>query len=144
MRMQDSQANCGPVAVRNALCALGIVRSTEECEVLCGCTATSGTSPRKLYKGLEAIHEADPFVISDWRPEIALMMLEQCLRDGRPVIMLVDKAEHWVTAIGLLGKRVQVADGADSDLVISYHLGDLEARWRNPTSKRASFYAIRA
>ena len=140
--MQNSQANCGPTAVKNALCALGIERSVEECEALCGCTATDGASPRKLYKGLETIHELDPVIISESREEIALVLLEQSLRDGRPVIMLVDGTEHWVAAIGLLGKRVQIADGADSELIISYPLTAL-TRWKNPTSKRATYYGIR-
>jgi hypothetical protein len=140
--MQNSQANCAPTAVKNALCALGIERSVEECEVLCGCTATDGTPPKKLYKGLETIHELDPVIISESREEIALVLLEQALRDGRPVIMLVDAAEHWVTAFGLLGKRVQIADGADSELVISSPISAMASRWKNPHSKRAPFYGI--
>lgn len=143
MRLQDSQANCGSTAVKNALCALGIDRSTEECEILCGTTATQGTPPHKMIKGLESIHELDVQVIREKRPEIALLLLRDSLRDGRPVILLVDNAEHWITAIGLLGERIQIADGADNELVTSNNADGTIKRWCNATSKRTPYYGIR-
>lgn len=141
MRLQDSQANCGPTAVKNALCALGIERSTEECEKLCRCTA-DGTSPANLFRGLEAIHELNPQKIDEYKEYVAVLLLESALSEGRPVIVLVDNSEHWVAAIGLLGKRIQIADGADSELVISYPLSAFAKRWQNSTSKRHSYYGI--
>lgn len=143
MRLQDSQANCGSVAVKNALCALGIDRSTEECEILCGTTATQGTPPRKMIKGLESIHELDVQVINEHRQEIAILLLREALRDGRPVILLVDNAEHWISAIGLLGERLIIADGADYELVTSNNAEGLQERWRNVHSKRQPYYGIR-
>lgn len=143
MRLQDSQANCGPVAVKNALCALGIDRSTEECEILCGTTATQGTPPHRMIKGLESIHELDVVVIKELRKEIAILLLKDSLRDGRPVVLLVDNAEHWIAAIGILGERVIIADGADYELVTSYPLESFNDRWYNKTSKRIPYYGIR-
>jgi hypothetical protein len=143
MRLQDSQANCGSVAVKNALCALGIDRSTEECEILCGTTATQGTTPRRMIKGLESIHELDVAIISETRKEIALLLLQSALRDGRPVIILVDNNEHWISAIGLLGDRIIIADGADYELVTSNNSEGLLTRWCNSSSKRQSYYGIR-
>jgi len=142
MRLQDSQANCGSTAVKNALCALGIDRSTEECELLCGTTAIQGTPPRRMIKGLESIHELDVQVISEHRKEIALLLLCESLRDGRPVILLVDKNEHWIAAIGLLGDRIIIADGADNELVTSYNTDGISGRWVG-TSKRQTYYGIR-
>lgn len=143
MRMQNSQANCGPTAMQNALDAMGIVRSIEECEKLCGCTAIDGTSPGKLFKGLEAVHELDPSVLSETREEVALALLELALRAGRPVILLVDDAGHWVAAIGLLGKRIQIADGASNELVMSYPIGAFATRWATKSAKRGRYYGIR-
>lgn len=141
--MQNSQANCGPTAVLNALCALGIVRSMEECELLCGCTAQDGTSPTKLLKGLKTIHELNPWAFAESREPVAIAFLECALHDGAPVIMLVDNGEHWVTAVGLLNKKVLIADGADSELVISYPIESIASRWKNTSTKRGNFYGIR-
>lgn len=143
MRLQDSQANCGSTAVKNALCALGIDRSTEECELLCGTTATQGTPPHRMIKGLESIHELDVQVIHESREEIALLLLREALRDGRPVILLVDNAEHWISAIGLLGERIDIADGADNELVTTNTPMGLAVRWLNKYSKRKPYYGIR-
>lgn len=143
MRLQDSQANCGSTAVKNALCALGIDRSTEECELLCGTTATQGTPPHRMIKGLESIHELDVQVIREKRPEIALLLLRDSLRDGRPAILLVDDAEHWIAAIGLLNERIIVADGADNELVTSNNSEGTIKRWVNKNSKRTPYYGIR-
>lgn len=141
MRLQDNQANCGAAAVKNGLCALGIDRSTEECELLCGTTA-NGTPPKRLLKGLQTIHELDPAVFHSRNEIAASAILESFLRKGRPTILLVDNAEHWVTAIGLLGERVLIADGADSELVTSYPTDGFTKRWVNKHSKSQPYYGI--
>lgn len=124
------------------MCALGIPRGIEEVELLCG-TTSEGTSPRKLYRGLCTIAELDPQVLHETRKDVAVVLLEKALRDGRPVILLVENAEHWVSAIGLLGERVQIADGADNELVVSYPITEFANRWVDATSKRKPYYGIR-
>lgn len=130
MRLQTSQANCGPAALSNALSAIGIERSIKECEVLCSVSAAEGTSAAKLVRALSKIDGVSPFRIDERRIDVASLLLRAALDDGRPAILLVDQWDHWVAAIGLLGSgRVLVADSADSDLVLSYTWAQLVKRW---------------
>jgi ABC-type bacteriocin/lantibiotic exporter with double-glycine peptidase domain len=136
MRMQDSQANCGPFALKNALCALGIERSAEELEKACGTSATNGTPTKGLVKAASKIDGCDPQVIRESKSYVALLLLEHALRQGRPVILCFadsqgNPGEHWVAAVGVLGDRYLVADSADSELVISLGVTELEAKWRD-------------
>lgn len=135
--MQDSQANCGPLALRNALAAIGVDRSTEECETLCKVSATNGTTNNNMVKGLHKLEECRPSVIQEIRPEIAFLRLDASLRAGRPVIICVDNWSHWISAIGRLGNaRILVVDSANSELVLSYGWEQLLNRWGNQYAKR--------
>ena len=136
MRMQNSQANCGPTAVQNGLVALGLTRSIDELEKLLGCTATQGTSGPKMLKGLYHIEELQPRKIEESREEIAHLRLDAALRSGRPVILCVDNLEHYVCAIGRLGtSRVIIADSADSELVLVYTWSEAMRRWESQSKK---------
>jgi ABC-type bacteriocin/lantibiotic exporter with double-glycine peptidase domain len=137
VRMQDTEANCGPASLSNALLALGITRSQAECEVLCGQTG-AGVDERKMKRAIEAVGRS-PAVISERRPVVALLFLERLLADGRPVLLAVDEDSHWVTAVAKLGPRVLVADPADNELVLSYDVEVLAARWVGP---RGRYYGL--
>lgn len=130
MRLQDSQANCGPLAVRNALKALGLERSTSECEALCKTNPTEGTSATNLVKGVRKLEELCPRVIEESREIVAHLLLSSALVAGRPVITCVDNWEHMVAVVGTLGSsRILVADSADAELVISYPWDIWMQRW---------------
>lgn len=129
MRFQDTQSNCGPASLLNALAALGIHRTQEELATLCKTTGTDGTSPRNLQNAIRVLGR-DPVVINERREDVAVLWLDAWLRMGRPVILCVDGGTHWVTAIGTLGyTRVLVADPADNELVLSYDRSVLVSRW---------------
>lgn len=129
MRLQDTQANCGPASLHNALAAIGIHRTQDELEALCKTTGTAGTSPRNLQAAIRALGRV-PVVINERRDEVAVLMLDAWLREGRPVVLCVDGGSHWVAAVGTLGRtQVLVADPADNELVLSYGWGNLVARW---------------
>lgn len=132
MRMQDSQANCGSTALHNALAAMGIKRSPAECERLCGVTATAGVGPEGLLTAAKAIKGCHPEILEVFNPRHALGLLRDCLRSGRPAILCVDEGGHYVAAIGALGDRYQVADGAKNELVVSYTGPVLADRWGEP------------
>lgn len=129
MRLQSSQANCGPFAVRNALSALGVSRSEQECESLCKVTGTHGTRARDLVRGLAAIESVMPSCIDETRRDVGLLRLDAALRAGRPAILLVDAWSHYVAAVGVLGNRYLVADSADSELVVSVDVAGLATWW---------------
>lgn len=128
--MQDSQANCGPFALKNALEALGIKRSAEELEKACGTSATNGTPTKGILKAASKIEGCNPVVLRESKSDVALLKLEHALRRGRPVVICVEQGAHWVSVVGVLGERFLVADAADSELVISLGVAELEAKWR--------------
>lgn len=140
MRLQDSQAGCGPASMSNALAALGIARTIPECEGLCRTTGTEGTSPANLIRALATVEGVEAAVLSEAREDVAMLRLEAALRRGRPLVLCVDDAGHWVAAIGVLGDRVLVADPADNELVLSLAPGELARRWAGPG--RFKFYGV--
>lgn len=132
--MQDSQANCGPFALKNALASLGIDRSAEELERACGTTATSGTPTRGIIRAAAGIAECRPLLLREKRRDVALMRLSEALRRGRPAVLswnCEEAGDHWVAAIGILGERYLIADSGDSELVMSYPVQVLEEKWRD-------------
>lgn len=134
MRMQDSQANCGPFALKNALEALGVQRSAEELEKACGTSATNGTPTRGILRAATKIEGCNPVVLRESKSDVALLKLEHALRRGRPVVIAwcsETPGDHWVAVVGVLGERFLVADSANSELVISYPVNELEAKWRD-------------
>lgn len=131
MRMQDSQATCGPSALSNALAALGVKRSSAECEVLCKASATNGTNTKAMAKAIQSIDGTHLRVLRESRPDVAMLRLLALLQRGRPVLLVVDSSSHWVAAVGVLGDRVLVADAADLELVLSYTPEELATRWRD-------------
>jgi len=131
--MQDSQANCGPFALKNALSALGIERSAEELEKACGTTATKGTPTKGVHKAASKIEGCSPVALREKRCDVAMLKLDRSIRIGRPALLVVDEGQHWVAVVGFLGERYLVADSGDSELVLSYTAAGLEERWRDTT-----------
>lgn len=126
--MQDTAANCGPASLSNALAAVGVVRTQQECEGLCRTTAIKGTDLRSLQAGIKAVGRT-PRVLSERRFDVAYSFLCDALRGEEAAVLCVDKGDHWVAAIGLLGERVLIADSADNELVLSLAPDMLKARW---------------
>lgn len=135
--MQSSVASCGPTAMVNALSALGMSYSIEECEKLCRCSATTGTSTPKMLSALRTIPSLHPTRLYERRPATALFHLNGSLALGRPVIVCVDSSEHWTAVVGQLGVglanlKYLMADSADLELVLSYDTKGLLNRWGPP------------
>ena len=129
MRMQDTAANCGPASVSNALQAVGVVRSQQECEALCKTSGTDGTSSRNLVKAVQAAGRSG-LVVKEKRPAVAMLMLRFWLQQGKPVILCVDDATHCVAAVGTLGPdRILVADPADNELVVTCDSAEMVEWW---------------
>lgn len=132
MKMQSSLANCGAFAFHNALATLGIQRSPDECEKLCGTSAANGTSTQGLVKAARKIDDLNPVVIREKRRDVALLKLRSAIDDGRPVIIsweVAEPADHWVCVIGRIGTRYLVADSGDNDLVYAKDVAELATKW---------------
>jgi ABC-type bacteriocin/lantibiotic exporter with double-glycine peptidase domain len=135
MRGQDSQANCGPYALLNALRALGIQRTAEELEALCGTTMTKGTSPGKLLAGARRVEGLTPTKLRERRREVALLRLHGAVSRGRPALLVWSSegkpGEHWVAVVGLLGERYLIADAAENELVLSMEVDEVVQHWED-------------
>jgi hypothetical protein len=112
----------------NALAAMGIARSQDECAALCKTTGTEGTPPKRLLAAIRVVGR-EPIRIQEKRAEVAILFLSHWLTQGRSAILCVDNDTHWVAAIGLLGDRTLVADPADNELVITLSRQQLADRW---------------
>lgn len=148
MRLQSTQASCGPACLRNALLCHGIIRSEQELEQLAGTTATNGTSGAGLLKAIASIAVEHPQLaamrISESRADVAILKLLAALDAGRTVILCADDYEHWVLAFGTLGggERIilHISDPADNEMVVHMRPDALLKRWKGPDKK--PYYGI--
>lgn len=138
MRMQSGQNNCGPAALANAFRALGSTVVTEDKVVAAMREAAPPTdAPEQDGAGVRPLQVAAEkwrYQLVPWNfqvPEIAQRVLVQFLvsPDPRPCLLAVDDEEHWVTAIGVIGDRILVADPADAEIVRPYVWDKLALRW---------------
>lgn len=128
-KLQDSPANCGALALVNAFDALGEKLGVRAAETLADTSPVKGTQETGLKKALKKL-EKHPMEIHNKDAFRAWTLLQGFLRQGFPVLLLVDDGEHWVVAIGTLGpERVLVVDSADGAVVQSRDYEQLMARW---------------
>lgn len=152
MRLQSAHALCGPASVANALRALG--RNISEDKIADavkkaghggdGIPEQDGTAPSQIQRALEAVgFVGQPWTAGDG--DDAWHALRSRLLSGDPVLLPVDfdgdTMSHWLVAIGLLGDRVLVADGADPEIVVSYSEDQLRRRWKMDTDP-ARYYGM--
>lgn len=140
MLLQNTQADCGPAALHNALEVLGQRRSMDELRDLCRMTAQDGVDERKMIRAVGLLKEScglEPWLIKENRRLPALGQLLLAFRRGRPIICGVDQDEHWVTLLTDAGERFLVADSDNASMVLSYDGDDWFARWDsgNPRSR---------
>lgn len=144
MRLQDSKVNCGPVALANALEAMGHARSVDELVKLCKTSATNGTSPRNLVRAIEHLKEScdlrDHEIIKTGDPMAAWGLLVHGLSQGHASVGLVDDAQHYVSCVGLLGESVLVVDSGDSEVLVTYTREEWLERW--DSGGRFGYWAI--
>lgn len=109
MKFIEHGFTCGPASIRNALRCLGLRCSEKKIAQLCGTSSYRGTSGRKMIIGLQALgFKVNRINLRDRKK--ALQNLASALRRSSPVILCVDRDDHWITAIGQLGERVIIFD----------------------------------
>jgi ABC-type bacteriocin/lantibiotic exporter with double-glycine peptidase domain len=144
MKLQDSKVNCGPVALANALEAMGHVRSVDELVKLCKTNATSGTSPRNLVRAIELLKEScglsEHEIIREGRGASAFGLLWAALGAGRAAVLCVDAGSHYVAAIGCFGQSVIVVDPANDEVVVMCNRDELLEWWE--ADGRHPFWAV--
>lgn len=119
MRYQTTQATCGAAAVLNALSALEHAVTEDQVVAASGVKdPTKGLGEREIKRALTALGYGHSEIWTGDEPHGWHYLKEALVFEGRPVIMAVDRDRHWVSAVGVLGRRIAVADGAATDLVV--------------------------
>lgn len=159
MRLQSTQAACGPAAIANALRALDLAATEDKVAKWIDRVrraehpGVEGTGELNLAR---AVSERAP---KAWRltarsmtlndPGDAIDALTGATERGCPVVLAVDPEEgpegwgatHWVAVVGRLGNRFLVSDAADTELVVPLTPAQLLVRWEVPTKPR-SYYGL--
>ena len=149
MKLQNNSYSCGVYAVMNAAKCLGIDLPRKKIVQYSG-TTKNGTSERGIIRTLRRnkfiAHEFEFSSYSyDNNKKRAIRILKNSLRNSNPVILCVDKNNHWCTVIGMLGNKFILFD-SDMDLENKKEHGtqivkenELVERWAN----YKNFYGIR-
>ncbi len=155
MRRQTADHDCGPTAIANAFEALHRPIGLRGLRDLCACAPeeNDGTDEDGIIRALLHYgYGVDEFKSDD--PRAAWVWLIETVREGRPVLLCVDRWDHWVTVIGNLGKDLNIYDPARPGGGLADHpLGgvavlrwkSLRARWeaaRQVRGKGPRFYGI--
>ena len=143
MRFQTKSFRCGPAALVNALKCLGELYEENEVAIPCQTTSKRGTSSQHLMLGIKRLGFKGKR-ISLYSSQSAWHSLRESLRHW-PVILCVDRQQHWVTAIGKIGKRIVLFDPGRYKHNKREHgisiltREELSKRWRG---ERGDYYGI--
>ena len=89
---------------------------------------TDGTNSRGLEKALKSIGILAERLY-ERRSDVARSFLWSAINAGKSSVLLVDEFDHWVSVVGVIGKRYVVADSADNELLLFYSEDELLQRW---------------
>lgn len=130
VKLQDEHYNCGPVALVNALEAMGIERSVEETVKLCKTTPTKGTTGPNLLRAAQSVAGTDPWILTSGNWTMSWLALRQALDQGSAAVLCAkseEEGDHYVAAIGVCGLNILVHDPANG--VYSYSEAELKEIW---------------
>jgi hypothetical protein len=98
----------------NALRAHGVKVSEKRIMAHTSTTRAEGTSEHGVLNGIERLNFWwDEIKVDD--QEEAWTALTESISEGNPVILCVDNANHWITAIGQIGDSIVVFDSDSLD-----------------------------
>lgn len=145
MHFQTNGYSCGPAAVQNALLVHHRRVSQRSLRALCETNEVEGTDEQGVLRALLAYGYAP----DEWSGDVARdaeRWLLASLIAGRPVVLCVDRWEHWVTLIGAVGRQVVLYDparGVERLRVLRW--SDLRKRWeaaRRDRGRSPRFYGV--
>lgn len=118
-------------------------RTEDELAVLCKQTP-DGTTATNLVKAVTTLDGTRGAVIDEPRADVGLIRVLQALYEGRPVIVCVDRWQHWAVAGGVLGfgQRINCIDSGDNDLLRTRTLDEFVEWWKGPDEAKKPFWAV--
>lgn len=125
---QPNEWTCGPFALKHAMVTLG--RAVEAVEIANTARTHwwSGTNEIRLARAARSF-DCDLVLERSRHAEEARKRLVKHLREQVPVLLCVDEWTHWITVVGVEGRRFLVID-SEQDPVLTIHTWpQLRARW---------------
>lgn len=109
MRFEKAEGTCGPVAVFNALEALGLDPSLPKVRQDCGTNGDEGTTQHGIKQAVERAGCEHSELEAGW--DDAYVQLHAHVAAGGSAILLTEEGDHWEAVIGVSGPRVIVFNG---------------------------------
>jgi ABC-type bacteriocin/lantibiotic exporter with double-glycine peptidase domain len=142
MKLQNNSYSCGVYAVLNAARCLGIVL-TEKKILKYSKTTNNGTDEKGILNAIVKNNmQGEEFNVYD--EYLAFESLNKALKNDNPIIIYLDREEHWCTVIGRMNSKYIVFD-SDKDPINKKEHGvqilsksELKKRW----IAKNSFYGI--
>lgn len=125
---QPNEWTCGPFALKHAMVTLG--RSVEAGAIAQTARTHwwSGTDEIRLARAARTF-DCDLMLERSSDAEDARKRLQKHLREQVPVLLCVDGWAHWITVVGVEGRRFLVIDSAKDPVLQIYTWPQLRARW---------------
>lgn len=144
MRYQQTAVSCGACAIVNALKCLG--KSVAERNIRAQAkTDNEGTDENGVCDAVRAMgFSATKYETPD--KKAAWGWLADCLRSGKPVIMCVENWHHWVTAIGIIGDTIIIADPGNTvgnkkeNGILTFSKSIVIKKWKH--SREGAYFGI--
>ena len=143
MRLQSTEASCGPNGVANACKGLGL--PVTEADVVRWLDRVKKTNPgaegtteeqllRAILEGAPKKYRLRAHGLFVHTEVLARDALAGILLSGRVALLAVDSDTHWAVALAINGPRYIVVDGGDAlaEITIPYTWDELRARWESP------------
>lgn len=128
MRRQTGDHDCGPTSIANAFEYHHRRVGLRGLRDLCGTTISDGTDEHAIVRALVAYGcGVDEHAGDDARA--ALAWVRESLEADRPVLLCVDRWEHWVTVIGAQRQFVIYDSGPEHGGTFVLRDKDLRRRW---------------
>lgn len=125
---QPNQWQCGPFALKHALIMLGKIVDEQELSRRAGTQQCDGTDEVQLARAARA-YDCTLRVMRYTNPLHAKRELLRQLKRGNPVLLCVDRWDHWITVVGAEKGRFVTMDSHDNPVVCVDSWKALKKRW---------------
>lgn len=125
---QPNDWTCGPYALKHALLALGRFVEAQDIVNTARSHWWSGTDEIRLARAARE-HECDLVLERRSDAEDARKELVKLVREQVPVLLCVDRWEHWITVVGSEDRRFVIIDSSCEPTMSILTWAQLRKRW---------------
>ena len=147
MDLQQHPYSCGAAALRSILYVMGKSVMEKTIRRVAG-TTEEGTDEDGLKRAIEH-YRLRHRKFEKTNIHEAVKGLKSELRRGNAMLLAVDKQDHWVSVIGILGKKILVFDPANWEGrkkklrgLRMYKISEFLPRWGYPDDDGFTYYGI--